>query len=503
MADFDLAIIGGGITGTGIARDAAGRGIRVLLLEQQDLAAATSSASSKVVHGGLVDLRPRAVRRLRHALEERAVLLRLAPHLVRPMRFVLPLHPALHAAWRVRLGLFVSDWLGHSQILPATQVLDLTHGRLAAPLQRRYRLGFEYSGCEIDDSRLVVLNAIDAGQRGAVIRTRTRVVRAERTNRHWRLALKSRHGREILTARLLVSAAGPWTAGVAERVLRRRLPGPVSLVKGSHVVVRRRFGHDRGYLFAGGGGALFAMPYQGDFTLIGTTQEAFAAEPDALAPSAAGMTMLCAATRDYLRDPVSADEVVWAFAGLQALDRDGGRTAQIHLDAPAGEAPLLTVYGGTMISFRRLAERACARIAHYFSAGPAWTGHAHLPGGDFAGQGTEALVAGARARWGFLSEPHARRLVAAYGTRLDRILGDAREAEDLGVWFGGDLTAAELRYLHRHEWAQTADDVLWRRSKLGLVLRPEQQAAVARFMATDAAAIAPAPGSSNGDKCRD
>ncbi|HXW29402.1 MAG TPA: glycerol-3-phosphate dehydrogenase [Xanthobacteraceae bacterium] len=502
MADFDLAIIGGGITGTGIAREAAGRGLRVLLVEQHDLAAGSSSASSKVFHGGLTHFTPHEVRRLRQAQYESAMVLRLAPHLVRPLRFVLPHHPALPPAWRLRLNLFVADRLARPQILPGTRTLDLIHGTIAAPLQRRYRLGFEWSGYQIDDSRLVVLNAVDAAERGAVIRTRTRLVRAEGEDREWRLSLKVRGGRDRVTARVVVNASGPWAAGVAERVLRRPLRGPVPLLKGSHIVVRRRFGHDRAYLFASEDRrAGFAIPYEHDFTLIGTTQEAHPAEPDVVLPGPDGIAALCAATREFLREPITTDEIVWAFAGLQALHPSGRRTARVWLDAAAGSAPLLTVYGGALMSYRGLAERALAQIADYFVAGSTWTGTAPLPGGDFAWDGIEALVARTRARWPFLNEAHARRWVSAYGTRLECIVEGARRLEDLGPSFGADLTAAEIRYLQRHEWAQTAEDVLWRRSKLGLHVRPEQQAALERFMATDVGLMT--QGSPNGDNCHD
>jgi glycerol-3-phosphate dehydrogenase len=502
MADFDLAIIGGGITGAGLAREAAGRGIRVLLVEQNDLAAGSSSASSKVFHGGLTHFTPHEVRRLRRAQHDSAVMLRLAPHLVRPLRLVLPYHPALRPAWRLRLSLFVADRLARPQILPGTRILDLTHGTLAAPLRRRYRLGFEWSGYQIDDSRLVVLNAVDAAERGAVIRTRTRLLRAEGEDREWRLTLKARGGRDRVTARVLVNASGPWVAGVAERVLRRPLQRPVPLLKGSHIVVRRRFGHDCAYLFASEDRrAGFAIPYEHDFTLIGSTQEAHPPEPDVVVPGPDGIAALCAATREFLREPVTTEEIVWAFAGLQALHSAGSRRAHVCLDVTAGSAPLLTVYGGALMSYRSLAERAFAQIADYFVAGSTWTDTEPLPGGDFAWDGIEALVACTQARWPFLNEAHARRWVSAYGTRLERIVDGARRLEDLGPSFGADLTAAEIRYLQRHEWAQTAEDVLWRRSKLGLHLQPEQQAAIARFMATDAGLVPHGP--PNGDNCRD
>jgi len=490
MADFDLAVVGGGINGVGIARDAAGRGIRVLLVEQNDLASGTSSASTKLMHGGLRDLERGAMRLVHEALGERELLLRLAPHLVRPLRFVLPYHDEMRPAWQLRLGLFVYDRLGGRKILPRTRVLDLTHGAVAAPLRRRYRLGFEYSDCQVDDSRLVVLNAVDAAERGAVIRTRTRLARADRQDGIWRLTLNARGNREIVTARVLVNASGPWVARVADQVLRLPADIPLRLVKGSHVVVRRLFDHDRAYIFQNRDGrVVFAIPYQRDFTLIGTTEEVHDAEPDAVAVSPGDITYLCGATTSYLRDPVEVGMVEWAFAGVRPLRGDAAAKAKdvsrddlLVLDAPYREAPLLTVYGGKITTYRRLAEAALARIANFFVAGPAWTRDASLPGGEFPWDGVAALVARARGLWRFLDEAWAARLVAAYGTRIGRVVGEARSADELGPRFGADLTAAEVRYLMRHEWAQTAADILWRRSKLGLRFRAEEQAALARFM---------------------
>ncbi len=287
MADFDLAIIGGGINGAGIARDAAGRGIRVLLVEQNDLGSATSSASTKLIHGGLRYLEQGAIRLVREALAEREILLRLAPHLIRPLRFVLPHHAALRPAWQLRLGLFVYDRLGGRRILPGTRTLDLTHGAVGVPLKRRYRLGFEYSDCQVDDSRLVVLNALDAAERGAVIRTRTRLVRAGREDDVWQLVLNTRGHREALTARALVNATGPWVGQVAKALLRRTTAIGVRLVKGSHIVVRRLFDHDRAYILQSTDGrVIFAIPYVRDFTLIGTTDLDFEGEPGSAAATA-------------------------------------------------------------------------------------------------------------------------------------------------------------------------------------------------------------------------
>jgi len=491
MADFDLGIIGGGINGAGIARDAAGRGIRVLLVEQNDLASATSSASTKLIHGGLRYLEQGALRLVREALAEREVLLRNAPHLIRPLRFVLPHHDALRPAWQLRAGLFLYDRLGGREILPGTEVLDLTHGEVAVPLKRRYKIGFEYSDCRVDDSRLVMLNAVDAAERGAVIRTRTRLARADRDELVWRLALKSRGRRDIVTARVLVNATGPWVAVVAGQILRRNTSIPVRLVKGSHIVVPKLFAHDHAYIFQSGDGrVVFAIPYEGDFTLIGTTDEDYDGDPAAVAASSEEITYLCRTANAYFRETIEPEHVVWAYAGVRPLHgdrtqapKDISRDYLLTLDAPHREAPLLTVYGGKITTYRRLAEAALERIANFFVTGPAWTAHAPLPGGDFPWDGFDALLARTRGLWPFLSETHARRLVAAYGTRIDRIFGQGRNPEDLGPWFGTELTGAEVRHWMRSEWAERAEDVLWRRSKLGLRLGPEPHQALARFMA--------------------
>jgi glycerol-3-phosphate dehydrogenase len=488
---FDLAVIGGGINGAGIARDAAGRGLKVLLVEQNDLASGTSSASTKLIHGGLRYLERGALRLVREALAEREVLLRMAPHLVRPSRFALPLPPEQGSALRLRLrlGLFIYDHLGGRRILPGTRTLDLTHHPVGVPLKRRYRTAFEYSDCRVDDARLVVLNALDAVERGAVIRTRTRCARAERDD-IWRLILMSRGTREAVTARALVNAAGPWVGEVAENVLRTTQVARARLVKGSHIVVRRLFDHDAAYLFqAGDARVVFALPFERDFTLIGTTDEDFSGDPAGAAPTHAEIDYLCKAVNAYFRSLTGPADVVWSFAGVRSLYDDGSAratdtTRDYHLVCEEGFrlAPLLTVYGGKITTYRRLAEAALSRLASYFALRPAWTATVPLPGGDFAYDAAEAKVAQARRAWPFLSEDYARRLVRAYGTRIDRVLGNAKSLADLGRCFGADLTEAELRYLIAQEWAREADDVLWRRSKLGLRLDARQRAAVADFM---------------------
>jgi glycerol-3-phosphate dehydrogenase len=494
MADFDLAIIGGGINGVGIARDAAGRGLSVLLIEQNDLASGTSSKSTKLIHGGLRYLEVYAFRLVREALIEREVLIRNAPHLTRPMRFVLPHHSGLRPAWMLRAGLFLYDHLGGRHILPGTESVDLTHHVVGEPLKRTFRQGFIYSDGWVDDSRLVVLNAVDAAERGAMIRTRTKLVRADREDRHWQLVLNARGNREVVTADALVNAAGPWGLDVTEHLLRQKPTAHVRLIKGSHIVMPRLFQHDHAYIFQNADGRIvFAIPYERDLTLIGTTDLDFKGDIAAPAASPDEITYLCRAASVYFRHPLLPGQVVHAFAGVRQLYDDGASRAKdltreyvLDLQARAGQAPLLTVYGGKITTYRRLAETALRRLAPYLKIGRAWTADAPLPGGEFPYDGVEALTARARGLWPFLNEGNARRLVRAYGTRLDRVLGDARKPEQLGEWFGEELSATEVRYLMRHEFAETADDVLWRRSKLGLRMGAEAEAALTRFMEASA-----------------
>jgi glycerol-3-phosphate dehydrogenase len=490
MADYDLAIIGGGINGAGIARDAAGRGLRVLLLEQNDLGSGTSSASTKLIHGGLRYLEHGAFRLVREALSEREVLLKMAPHAVRPMRFMLPAVPGPRSPVMLRLGLFLYDWLGARKILPGARGVDLTHHVTGQPLLRKFRYGFEYSDCWVDDARMVALNALDAAERGAVIRTRTRLVRAERED-VWRLILSAQGRRDVASARVLVNAAGPWVGVVAETVLRMEGQTPVRLAKGSHIVVRKLFDHPYGYIFQNTDKRIvFALPFADEFTLIGTTDLNFVGALDIVAPAPEEVLYLCHAANEFFRQPIGAADVVWAFAGVRALhDTSRGRDApedvtrdyHLELDERFGTAPVLTVYGGKITTYRRLAEEALARLAHFFQLHRRFTASTPLPGGDFLWDAIEARVAQALRAWPFLSEAEAWRLTRAYGTRIDRVLGEAKRRDDLGPWFG-PLSAAEVRYLMQHEWARHPDDVLWRRSKLGLRLEAAEKAALGRFM---------------------
>jgi glycerol-3-phosphate dehydrogenase len=489
MSDFDLAIVGGGINGAGIARDAAGRGLRVLLVEQGDLGSGTSSASTKLIHGGLRYLEHGWLRLVREALIEREVLLRMAPHLIRPMRFVLPVEPGMRPRWMLWLGLFVYDHLGGRKFLPATRTIDLSRDPLGAPLKGRYEHGFEYSDCWVDDARLVVLNALDAAERGAVIRTRTRCVRAERGG-DWTLVLEVRGRRDVKTARVLVNATGPWVGSFGETVLQRPPSGNVRLIAGSHIVVRRLFEHDRGYIFqAPDGRVVFALPFEDDFTMIGTTDREFAGDPGKVEASAEEIGYLCKIASDHFRTTLTAADVVWSFAGVRPLygdesdkPQDTPRDYVLELDRAVGEAPLLTVYGGKITTYRRLAEEALGQLAAVFGKRPNWTRGAALPGGDFDVDGLERLVSGLRHARPFLSERHARRLARAYGTRVRLILESTTSLNDLGPNLGGNLTGAEVRYLMTSEWAQTPDDVLWRRTKLGLRVSRDDRARLQAFM---------------------
>jgi glycerol-3-phosphate dehydrogenase len=481
---FDIAVIGGGINGCGIARDAAGRGWSVVLAEKGDLGGGTSSASTKLIHGGLRYLEQYELRLVRESLREREVIWGIAPHIVWPLRFVLPHHRGMRPAWLLRLGLFLYDHLGGRRRLPATRAVRLYDDPLGAPLKPEFSRGFEYSDCWVEDSRLVVLNARDAASRGALVLPRTRCVAAERMGGAWDVLLENdaTGARHTVRARALVNAAGPWVGEVLGGVVRSNTQAVVRLVQGSHIVVRRLYDHDRAYVFQNTDGRIFfAIPYEGDFTLLGTTDRDWKGDPGSVRISAEEVAYLCAAASAYFRAPVTPDQVVWTYSGVRPLFDDGAGAAQaatrdyvLALDAPAGQPALLSVFGGKITTFRRLAESALARLAPHLpeptGARPGWTAHAALPGGDFPIDGFEALVADLQAEFAFLPAATTRRLARAYGTLARSILAGARSEADLGRRFGADLTEAELRHLVRNEWATRAEDVVWRRSKLGLRL---------------------------------
>ncbi|MGL4634444.1 MAG: glycerol-3-phosphate dehydrogenase [Beijerinckiaceae bacterium] len=493
---YDLAIIGGGINGCGIARDAAGRGLKVYLCEQNDLASGTSSWSTKLIHGGLRYLEHYKFRLVREALIERETLWNLAPHIIRPMRFVLPHHKGLRPAWLLRLGLFLYDNLGGRKLLPATSTVDLTSSDTGKPLKPGYNKGFEYSDCWVEDSRLVVLNAMDARNRGSLIETNTRFTSCERKADHWELQVQSRNGAsKTINARAIVNAAGPWVADVLANRIRANSTSGIRLVQGSHIVVKRIFEHDRSYIFQNADGRIiFAIPYEQDFTLIGTTDQDYKGDPADVKASPEEITYLCAAASEYFAKPVVEADVVWTYSGVRPLYDDGASKAQeatrdyvLTLDARSDAAPLLSVYGGKITTYRRLAEAVLKKLEPHLKASVAgkaagWTGTEKLPGGDFPLTQLAAFTQELAATWPFLSQNHAGRLARTYGTGARTILGKAQNFADLGQSFGADLTEAEVLYLMREEWATTADDVLWRRTKLGLLVDQKDKARLEAFM---------------------
>jgi glycerol-3-phosphate dehydrogenase len=491
VADYDLAVIGGGLNGVSVARDAAGRGLRVILLEQGDLGAAASSASPRLIHGGLAMLERRAFFRVRAALAERDIWLKIAPHLVRPMRFAIPAHSDERPLWLLRSGLLLYDRLASRSELPPSATVDVTHHPVGIALKRPFGTAFEYSDCVVDDSRLVIATAMDAAERGAVIRTGARCVRADRLD-IWRLAAIDRGHRRVITARALANASGGWTASVAETVLR--LPPPdLGAVVMSQIIVPRLFETDNVYVFQNHDGRLiFASPYERDFTLIGTVGQAFKGDPAIVSMAASDVTYLCDAANRYFREHIDPSDVIRTLSGANAVaDPAGWRAARdgaTAFDRPRGKAPLLTIFGGDITTSRLRAERSVSRLTPFYPMSPRWTAEAALPGGDFDWARFDAEVDAARERWRFLTEPQAQRLVAAYGSRLAAVLGDAKDRADLGAAFGPELTGAEVRYLMTREWARFPDDVLWRRSKLGLTMPPADREALAAFMAASVCA---------------
>jgi glycerol-3-phosphate dehydrogenase len=490
---YDIAIVGGGINGCGIARDAAGRGLSVLLAEKDDLASGASSASTKLIHGGLRYLEHWQLRLVRESLAEREVLLGMAPHIVEPLRFVLPHHTGLRPALLIRLGLLLYDHLGGRRSLPASAAVDLTRTPEGEPLKGGFTRGFEYSDCWVDDARLVVLNAMDAAARGAAIRTRTEVIAARRGSGRWQIELRDvRSGRrETVEARALVNAGGAFVAEViAGRVAARA--GPlVRLVKGSHIVVPRLFDHAKAYIFQNQDRRIvFAIPYQRDFTLIGTTDVDFSGDPSHVAITEAETGYLCAAANAYFIRQIAPSDVIWSYSGVRALHDDGHASAQdtsrdfvLELDGESREPPLLSIVGGKLTTYRHVAEEALKRLAPAFPGmGPAWTRGAVLPGGDLGGRSRDALARDLAAAYPPLGPAVAERVARAYGTLAREIFAGVRSGEDLGLDFGAGLTEREVRHLVDREWAMTADDVLWRRTKLGLRLTAAQRQRLADWL---------------------
>ncbi|MGO4377746.1 glycerol-3-phosphate dehydrogenase [Pseudoduganella sp. RAF19] len=500
--DCDMLVVGGGINGAGIARDAAGRGLYVVLCEKDDLAAHTSSASTKLIHGGLRYLEYYEFGLVRKALGEREVLLRSAPHIMWPLRFVMPHNSGQRPAVLIRAGLFLYDMLAKRELLPGSRGINLRCHPAGRPLKPEFARGFEYSDGWVDDARLVVLNAMDADSKGACVLTRTSCTALERGPQFWTATLRKADGTEKrITARYVVNAAGAWTPSFAEAALSKAQPGQLRLVKGSHIVVRRIFEHDNAYIFQNKDGRIvFAIPYERDFTLIGTTDIDYKGDPGKVAIEESEITYLCKLASDYFREPVKPADVVWTYAGVRPLIEDEARDAKaVTRDyrfeiETAGGAPMLSVFGGKITTFRRLAEEAVDHICKALgNPQRGWTENACLPGGDLFGavpQNRSVLefcqwTAALQVKYTWLPPELIRRYARAYGTRTHTLLDGRASLADMGEEILPNLYAAEVDYLRSKEWAVTAADILWRRSKLGLHLPAGAEARLDTWLAAN------------------
>ena len=490
MTPYDLVVIGGGVNGCGVARDAAGRGLKILLCERGDLGSGTSSASTKLIHGGLRYLEHYEFKLVRHALIERETLWKIAPHIIWPLRFVLPHRPGLRPAWLLRLGLFLYDHIGGRKLLPATRTLKLDRDAAGPPLRDVSGPAFEYSDCWVQDNRLVVLNARDAEQRGAEIRVGTVCLSARREGALWRVELRDVEtgAVETIFARALVNAAGPWVAQVLGAVVASNTPAKVRLVQGSHIVVRKLYEHDRCYFFQNPDGRIFfTIPYEEDFTLIGTTDQDYPGDPAAVKATETEIEYLISGANSYFRRTLRREDVVWTYSGVRPLYDDGASAAQnatrdyvLTLDGGADQAPLLNIFGGKITTYRRLAEdalRTLTNVIPELSRHAGWTATAALPGGDFPTDGAAALVKTLMREYPDLDQRQAARLVRHYGTEGRAILSAGRTRS-----FGGDLTEAEVAHLMDKEYARCAEDVVWRRTKSGLRMSAEEIAALDGWM---------------------
>ncbi len=488
---FDLLVVGGGINGAGIARDAAGRGLSVLLVEQEDLASHTSSASTKLIHGGLRYLEYGEFRLVREALIERERLWGMAPHIIWPLRFVLPQTQSPRPAWMVRLGLFLYDHLGGRKKLPGTDTIDLARTPFGRGLKTAKGKAFVYSDCWVEDSRLVVLNAMEAAEKGADIRTRTALHGARREGGEWIATIADDAGERAVRARALVNAAGPWVADVLGRVPDVVADRGLRLVKGSHLVVPKLYPGDHAFMLQNPDRRIvFTVPYEGKYTLIGTTDQVWEGAPGKAQISVEETRYLLDTAARYFDDPPSEKDVVWSYAGIRPLydDKAGNASAVtrdyvLDLDGDDDRAPMLSIFGGKITTYRKLAEHAMAELARFFpEAGQAWTAGAALPGGDLPEGDFERFVANLQHARPGLPADLLRRLARAYGTRVDALLGDAMTMFDLGTDLGGGLTFREVDYLRAQEWAVTAEDILYRRSKLGLHVPPGTAERLAEYL---------------------
>jgi len=489
---YDLLVIGGGINGAGIARDAAGRGVKTLLCEQADLAHYTSSASTKLIHGGLRYLEHYDFMLVRHALQEREILLRAAPHIIWPLRFVLPHHKDLRPRWLIRLGLFLYDHIGGRKLLPASHSLDLPKHVTGKHLKEEFKSGFEYSDCWVQDARLVVLNVMDAAARGCEVRVRTQVTDLIRHDGYWVIKLLDHATAEksTVTARAVVNASGPWVEKTLDLDEEHDSKHGVRLVKGSHIVVPKLFDHSYAYIFQNADNRIvFAVPYENDYTLLGTTDVEVSDDPGEEAIEQKEIEYICGNVSEYFKTPVTPDQVVWTYSGVRPLYDDASENAskvtrdyKLDLDTRKN-APVLSVYGGKITTYRKLSEQAIDMLkAHLNISAPDWTASAALPGGEIPDANFTQFLSQILENMPWLEDEVAYDYARNYGTRITTLVNGARSMEGLGKHFGGLLYQAELDYLVEHEWARTAEDVLWRRSKKGLQLSDVQSADVAQYL---------------------
>jgi len=489
----DIFVVGGGINGCGIARDAVGRGYSVHLAEMNDLASGTSSWSSKLIHGGFRYLEQYEFGLVRKALSEREVLLKAAPHIIWPMRFVLPHHSAMRPAWLLRLGLFLYDYIGKRKLLPGTKQVNLKTSAIGQPLKPMFSKGFEYSDCWVDDARLVVLNARDAQDRGAVIESRTRVVSVRKHKDFWDITTVNTRSQKQCQhkARLIVNAAGPWVDKVLGEALGSNRSRNVRLVQGSHIVVPKLHDHDRAYIFQNADERIiFALPYEQDYTLIGTTDQDYEGDPAKVTITDGEIAYLCSAANEYFQKQITAEDIVWSYSGVRPLFDDGATAAQeatrdyvLRVDGDSGTPSIVNIFGGKITTYRKLSESVLTKIEGLLGARKSsWTAQAALPGGDFAVGDYDALVFRLRSDFPFLEGPLAQRFIRSYGTNAWKMMEGISERDGMGREFGGTLTQCEVSYLMEHEWAECAEDVIWRRSKLGIRLRKQQISALDEWM---------------------
>ncbi len=489
---FDVFIIGGGINGCGVARDAAGRGLSVGLAEKDDLGSKTSSGSTKLIHGGLRYLEHYEFNLVKKALIEREVLWGIAPHLIYPLRFVLPHHNGLRSAALLRLGLFIYDHLGGRKDLPKTRKVSFCSDEVGEPLRSDFKVGFEYSDCWVDDARLVISNARDAADRGAQIFVGHEVIAAQRKNDCWVIkTCDADLNTQEFRARVLINAAGPWVSKMTESVISEAVDRKIRLIRGSHIVVPKMYGHDRCYILQNSDGRIvFAIPYEDDFTLIGTTDEEHRESLDQIEIDKSETEYLCRSVSDYFKKTVQPEDVVWSYSAVRPLFDDGNSDAQsvtrdyqVISEGTGNQPPLISILGGKITTYRTLAEDVMDKVADFFDPlPPSWTGSRPLPGGSFDHLDFEGELDRLRAHYPFLSERYARRLMRMYGNLGSKILKDAKRYDDLGEFFGGNLYESEVRYLIEHEWARSVEDILWRRTKEGLRLSKSEMAKLDQFL---------------------